>query len=187
MEDEASRFEQVYREHANAVLAYARSRADAERAREVVGETFLVAWRRFDELPADPRTWLLGVARRVIANGRRSDARREALGVRIMAERAGNLVSGDAADIVIGRNTSLAVWNELPESDRELLALVAWGELSPAEAAKVIGCSKAAFLVRLHRARRRFEAALRHDDDASDVAPVVTVSSLLAIPKEPLT
>jgi hypothetical protein len=33
-------FELVYREHANAVLAYACSRGDAERAREVVGETF---------------------------------------------------------------------------------------------------------------------------------------------------
>jgi RNA polymerase sigma-70 factor (ECF subfamily) len=106
--------------------------------------------------------------------------------VRVTAERPGDLVSGDVADIVVSRSTSLAAWNALPEPDRELLALVAWGELSPAEAAKVIDCSKAAFLVRLHRARRRFEATLRHDGEASEVAPVVPVSSLLSIPKEPL-
>lgn len=164
-EDDRSRFERLYRAHVDAVFAYARSRATSERAAEVVEETFLVAWRRLHELPAEPRAWLIGVARRSLANAWRSDRRREALDVRMLAERAGNLAAyADPADEVIAREQSLGALRSLPESDRELIALVAWGELLPSAAAAVLGCSKATFLVRLHRARRRYQAALAEAD-----------------------
>src|SRR5439155_83532 len=66
-----------------AVFAYARRRATKDEADDVVSETFLVAWRRFDELPAEPLPWLIGTARKVLANRRRSDDRRDALVVRL--------------------------------------------------------------------------------------------------------
>ena len=59
------RFEQLFRSEADAVRSYALRRADPADADDVVAETFLVAWRRFDDMPSDPRPWLLGVARRV--------------------------------------------------------------------------------------------------------------------------
>ena len=43
----------------------------------------------------------------------------------------------------------------LGERDREALLLVAWEGFSVAEAAVVLGCSRGAFAVRLHRARRK--------------------------------
>jgi RNA polymerase sigma-70 factor (ECF subfamily) len=46
-------------------------------APDVVAETFLVAWRRLDDVPADPLPWLYGVARRVLA--RLSERDRETL------------------------------------------------------------------------------------------------------------
>jgi RNA polymerase sigma-70 factor (ECF subfamily) len=49
---------------------------------------------------------------------------------------------------------------ELPEDDREVLVLVAWQGLSPKDAARVVGCSSAAFRVRLHRARKRLGQAM---------------------------
>jgi RNA polymerase sigma-70 factor (ECF subfamily) len=52
----------------------------------------------------------------------------------------------------------------LPEPDRELLMLVAWDGLDARRAAAVIGCTPAAFSVRLHRARKRFERALQHGE-----------------------
>jgi RNA polymerase sigma-70 factor (ECF subfamily) len=172
---DAERFDRLYRTHANAVLAYVRSRSGPEHAREVVEETFLVAWRRLDDLPIEPRAWLIGVARRLLANTRRAEARREALGVRILAEQAGDLVAGDPAEIVVERDASLDALTRISDADRELLALVAWGELSPAEAAKVLGCSRTAFLVRLHRARRRFEEALGRDDRSDETVRTVSV------------
>jgi predicted DNA-binding protein (UPF0251 family) len=52
----------------------------------------------------------------------------------------------------------------LRPSDQELLCLVAWDGLDHAEAALVLGCSTKTFAVRLHRARRRFEAAISNGE-----------------------
>ena len=51
----------------------------------------------------------------------------------------------------------------LGERDREALLLIAWEELSVSEAAVAVGCSRGAFAVRLHRARRRLSLALAHE------------------------
>jgi RNA polymerase sigma-70 factor (ECF subfamily) len=51
----------------------------------------------------------------------------------------------------------------LHESDRELLALVAWEGLAREELALALGTSRAAVRVRLHRARRRLREALGHE------------------------
>jgi RNA polymerase sigma-70 factor (ECF subfamily) len=42
--------------------------------------------------------------------------------------------------------------------------LVGWDGLGRREAAQVVGCSPVAFAVRLHRARKRFAAALTAED-----------------------
>ncbi|RFU38840.1 sigma-70 family RNA polymerase sigma factor, partial [Actinomadura logoneensis] len=57
-----------------------------------------------------------------------------------------------------------AALRSLPEADRELLTLVGWEGLGHAELATVLGCSRNAVRVRLHRARRRFARALRRHD-----------------------
>src|SRR5437870_1849682 len=76
--ERAARFEAMFDSHAARVYAYAARRSSPDVANEVVGETFLVAWRRLDDVPPDPLPWLLNVARKVLANRRRSDRRREA-------------------------------------------------------------------------------------------------------------
>lgn len=48
----------------------------------------------------------------------------------------------------------------LTDGERELLLLVAWEGLSPAEAASVLGLTAGAARSRLHRARARAQAAL---------------------------
>jgi DNA-directed RNA polymerase specialized sigma24 family protein len=59
---------------------------------------------------------------------------------------------------------------ELPEADREVLLLVAWEQLTPTEAAAVVGIPAATARTRLHRARTRMRAALEIGDppDADD-------------------
>lgn len=163
-DNERGGFEHLYREHVNAVFAYALARTTPDLAMEAVEETFLVAWRRLDDLPTEPRAWLFGVARRVLANQRRARDRRTALGVRIAASRASEHHGSDPAEIVVERDKALVALGRLPEADRELLCLIAWGGLSPGEAARVLGCSKPTLIVRLHRARRRFDAGLDDDD-----------------------
>ncbi len=57
----------------------------------------------------------------------------------------------------------------LAERDREVLLLVEWEGLPPAELATVLGCREVTARGRLHRARRRFREAFaavrRHDGD----------------------
>jgi DNA-directed RNA polymerase specialized sigma24 family protein len=155
--DSEQRFRDAYDAHVRAVAAFALRRvptsADAE---DVVSETFLVAWRRFDEAPADLRPWLFGVARHVLRHHFRAAQRRDALSARL----AGALAS-------LGPGSSDCGWlaDALPllsESDRDVLTLTAWEGLSHSEAGRVLGCSPGAVAVRLHRARQRLEA-LRPD------------------------
>lgn len=147
-------FVTVYEQHYGAIHAYASRRVGSDAADEVAAETFLVAWRRFDAMPATPLPWLYGVARNVVLRHHDS-TRRETL-AREAAERE---PGGPAADDV-GDPEIWDAWNQLQPSDREVLALIAWEELTVAEAARVLGCSAPQFSVRLFRARRRLERSL---------------------------
>lgn len=148
-----SRLDMLFSSHAAAVFAFARRRTSRAEADDVVSETFLVAWRRLDDVPERSLPWLLGVARRVLANRRRSDVRQAALRLRLgPAERATvdpHEPAGNDPDVVL---TALAA---LPPAEREAITLIAWEGLTPEEAAIVVDCSRAAFYVRIHRARQR--------------------------------
>lgn len=166
------RFGQLYRDQGRAILAYALRRVeDAEDAADVVAETFLVAWRRLDEAPNDAgaRLWLFGVARRVIANRHRAERRRTRLGERLAESLRTELATqpapaGEAAKV-------LRAMGGLGDDDRELLLLVSWEELSPGEAAEVLGISSLAARSRLHRARRRLRALLEQQESAGSPGP----------------
>jgi RNA polymerase sigma-70 factor (ECF subfamily) len=158
---ERERFEELFSEHFEAVLAYAMARADPETADDAVAETFVVAWRRFGEVPDQPRAWLLAVTRRTLATQRRAHSRQDALAQKMARPRP--LETAPDAWIEDPTSPSLAARNALDrisEADRELLCLLAWDGLSQREAAAVLGCSTGAFRVRYLRARRRFRSAL---------------------------
>jgi RNA polymerase sigma-70 factor (ECF subfamily) len=151
--DPLGRFEALFRQNADTVLAYATRRSDPDTAQEVVAETFAVAWRRLDVVPDPAIAWLLGVARKILANERRSRTRSESLTLRIVN---GSVSSpDDPAEVVDARLSVQAAIDRLLPAEREVLELLAWEGLSPAQAAEVLGCSRAAIAVRMHRARRR--------------------------------
>ena len=162
-DDGRRRFEELYAAHRAQILGYAlRRTADPQDAADILAETFLIAWRRLDTVPrdAEARLWLYGVARRVLANHHRGARRRSALNLDL----AGRLRSDLAAHHVPADPGELApvgeAFRELPEGDRELLSLVGWEGLDNGEIATVLGCSRNAVRVRLHRARRRFAREL---------------------------
>lgn len=162
----------MFRENYAAVRAYALRRAPPEDAQDAVADTFLVAWRRLDEVPDDALPWLYGVARRTLANQRRSADRGAAL-ERRLATAAAPAGSPDPADRAGDNELMRLALAGLPESSREALMLVAWHGLTPARAARAAGCSRATFAVRLHRARGRLAAELAALEPAaaSDVEP----------------
>lgn len=154
-------FINLYHDNYRILLAYARRRVDEQTADEVVSETFLVAWRRRDEVPEDyERAWLFGVARNTILAAARSARRLNRLRSRVrsatppawaesppeFSDRAGAL---------------LPALRSLREADREILMLVAWEGMSHAEIGQAMGISANAVAIRVHRARNRLKDRMR--------------------------
>lgn len=151
-------FEAVFRAHVGAVHAYALRRSDPATADEVVADTFLVCWRRFDRVPEDALPWLYAVARRCLANRLRASRREHTRTAPPVATPRDP--TADTYEQRARARDVLAALAELPPKEREALQLCAWEGLSPADAARVAGCAAPAFRVRLHRARRHLAAAL---------------------------
>ena len=151
--DPRVRFEGLYRMHAGAVLAFARRRVAGSAAEDVVSEVFLITWRRLEDVPEQPLPWLLGVARRVLANRRRAEGRTSALHKRLADEQT----IPEPVEVTSPAPSSslLAALARLSERDQEVLTLVAWDGLDRVQAARVLGISTGALAVRLHRARGR--------------------------------
>ncbi|HEY4281250.1 MAG TPA: RNA polymerase sigma factor [Conexibacter sp.] len=157
-----ARFELLFDRHRRAVLGYALRRVNEPAdAADVLAETFLVAWRRLKDVPPgdDARPWLLGVARRVLANQRRGARRRNGL-----AERLGHELSAQVPTLTPPADGDPAsvrqALDRLSAADREIVLLAGWEELEPAQIAVVLGLRPAAARSRLHRARTRLRAAL---------------------------
>ncbi|MEJ7743423.1 MAG: sigma-70 family RNA polymerase sigma factor [Nocardioidaceae bacterium] len=149
MSSSSERLAAMWRADAPRVLSYARRHVGIDDAPDVVSETFAVAWRRLGQVPDPALPWLIGTARRIIGNTRRSHRRRMALNQRL------ELLSFLASPAEDGsaRHDALQRLAGLPEHYREALLLVAWDGLDSEEAADATGVSAAAFRKRLQRAR----------------------------------
>jgi RNA polymerase sigma factor (sigma-70 family) len=160
-QDRQERFEQGYRRHYGALVAYVlRRSAGSADAADVVAETFSVYWRRIDDAPVGNALlpWLYGVGRRTLANQRRGELRRTALNDRLAADIQVLPVLSPPTD---GSRTAIdQAFRRLDDKDREILALVAWEALDREAVAVALGVNRAAVRVRLHRARQRFAREL---------------------------
>jgi RNA polymerase sigma factor (sigma-70 family) len=167
--DAQARFEALYSAHNAAVRTYVRRRVDADGADDVVADVFVIAWRRLTDVPDDALPWLLGVARRVLANRWRGASRELALRDRMAFDRPPSPPAlGGPSD---SSQEVLRALRALRQTDRETLLLVAWEGLTPAQAAKALGVSANTFSARLSRARRRFERELDAGSVRSDPQP----------------
>jgi len=153
--DPEARFSEIYEALYGRVRAYAARRVGGEAADEIAAETFAVAWRRLEQIPNEPLPWLYGVARNIVARHRVQHARE------LNAQQALQFERGPLDSSGGGWPELWDAWERLSESDRELLAMIAWEELPVRDAATVLGCSPAVLSVRLYRARRRLERLLR--------------------------
>ena len=142
----------MFERHYRPVLAYALRRADEADAHDAVADTFLVAWRRRDDVPRstyEELPWLLGVARRTLANQRRSRERAQRVALRLVPATSDG-TSDDDAD-----RSVLEALARLRPIDREVLLLTAWDGLTHRQIAAMFACSENAVAIRLHRSRSR--------------------------------
>ncbi|MFC5727286.1 MULTISPECIES: RNA polymerase sigma factor [Nocardioides] len=145
-------FEQLYRTTVRDVFGYVQRRSAGD-AENLVAEVYAVAWRRRSDLPPSVlrRAWLFGVARTLVA----SDARRHAMEEVALTEAGANagapVPHRESTEVIAAVRVALA---RLPDSHREVLQLVEWERLRPAELAIALGVRPGTARVRLHRARR---------------------------------
>jgi RNA polymerase sigma factor (sigma-70 family) len=112
-----------------------------------------VAWRRRADLPSPPlrRAWLFGVARTLLkADGRVRQRDRDVVRELVVRPSGSAEAEGSARSVSV----VAAALARLAPHDRELLQLVAWEGLTPAELAAALGVRPGTARVRLHRARR---------------------------------
>src|SRR5690625_373260 len=99
--DPEERFEALYGAHHQELLAFIRRRSTIGDAEDVVAETFVVTWRRIEDVPDPARGWLFAVARNILRNHERAHHRQSSLRVQL-ANRAPTY-SPDPASAIAGR------------------------------------------------------------------------------------
>ncbi|MER5473071.1 RNA polymerase sigma factor [Streptomyces sp. NPDC002935] len=161
---EPSAFEPLVDRHSVALHGYLVRRAPTA-ADDLLSEVWLQAYatrHTYDVTRGPARGWLFGVARNVLARHWQTVSRATG-GPKPPLETSDD----DPWQAVDQRLDATAMGSELrrrlaelPESERELLLLVAWEQLTPTEAAAVVGIPPGTARSRLHRARNRLRDGL---------------------------
>lgn len=159
---EPEAFGLLYDRHARAIYNYLFRRCgDWSVAEDLTSVVFLEAYRRRREARiAEGKVlpWLYGVATNVIRNQRRSLRRYSDALKRLPPPDPELGVAGLAADRIDAEREMrrvLAVLEQLPESDKDVLSLCLWSELSYEDAAWALGVPVGTVRSRLSRARAR--------------------------------
>jgi RNA polymerase sigma-70 factor (ECF subfamily) len=157
-------FVEVVRRHEAAVHGFMARRAGSQVADDLLGEVWVRAFaarRSFHSECPDARPWLYGVGRNVLRAHWRTAQRVELALREEVVDPWEDVV--ERLDASASAQVLLAGLRALPAGEREVLLLVAWEQLTPAEAAVVLGVPQGTARSRLHRARTALRLALAQD------------------------
>lgn len=149
-------FESLFATHSGAVLGFLRGLCSTADAEEVAQETFIAALSAYEGFDgANPRAWLLTIARRKAIDRRRAEGRRPRPGAALVSELPApsrQSEAGEAFDLVA----------ELPPKQREAVALRYLADLGYREIGKLMETSEPAARRNVHEAiaklRQRIES-----------------------------
>lgn len=157
------RFEALYRAHAREVHPYCLRRTTGEEAKDATSDVFLVAWRRFEDVPPGDETlpWLYGVARNVLANHARSFRRRGRLTTKLASQHEGTEPGLEPQVVRNEEHQELVrALSKLSDKDQEILRLVEWEGLSREQVADMFYVSRGAIDKRISRAYKKVARTL---------------------------
>jgi RNA polymerase sigma-70 factor (ECF subfamily) len=183
---EPERFAEIFDRHFAAVFRFAERRVGSDQAGEVAAEAFTRAFAKrasFRPDAVDALPWLLGIASKLILHERRRFVRylaaveRASADVRTADQERDIGLADRRLDAPAGWARMRAALLTLSDTDRELLLLVAWDELSYEEAAAVLELPLGTVRSKLHRAKARLRELLEPNGRTTGDRPV-------PIPKE---
>ncbi|SDI46235.1 RNA polymerase sigma-70 factor, ECF subfamily [Sinosporangium album] len=161
------RFAVLYDRYFPEIYQYVAGRLGTQVADDLAAETFLVAFRKqesFNGARGQVRTWLYGIATNLVAQHRRSEARRLQALQRTPVERVTDSGHEDLVAqrlVAVGARGQLASALEvLSEADRDVLLLTALAGLGYEEIAQALDIPPGTVGSRLNRARRKLRGAL---------------------------
>jgi DNA-directed RNA polymerase specialized sigma24 family protein len=156
---EPGAFMAVFDRHFDAIHRYLRRRVGKEIADELASETFAQAFehrRRYDRGRPDARPWLYGIAHNLLRHHYRDEER----ALRAYARTGVDPVQGSVGDGCSPGPELADALAALSPGERDVLLLVAWGELEYAEVAEALGIPVGTVRSRLNRARGRVRELL---------------------------
>ncbi|MET8334830.1 sigma-70 family RNA polymerase sigma factor [Streptosporangium canum] len=159
-------FAELFDRYSGMLYRYVSKRLGPEPAEDLVGETFLVAFSRrrsYDLAYPDARPWLFGILTKLISRQRRTEAARyRALSRAPVDDREDSPADRVAAGVSAqaARPALVSALAALPAKDRDVLLLIAWGDLTYEEVAQALGIPVGTVRSRLNRGRRKVRAAL---------------------------
>ncbi|WP_326550338.1 RNA polymerase sigma factor [Micromonospora sp. NBC_01813] len=167
--DDPDRFAQVYAKHVGMLYGYAYRRVGREIAEDVVADAFVAAFRArhtYDPDYPNAYPWLLTIVHRELARHHRTENARYRAYLRVKPD-SGEESFADrvaaSASAQAWRRPLVTALARLGRRERDVLLLVAWGDLSYEEVARALDIPVGTVRSRLNRARRKMREALACD------------------------
>ena len=162
-------FTEVHDRYFAAVYRYVAGRLDPQVAEDITAETFLVAYDRrdtFNQQRGELRPWLFGIATNLVAGHRRKEARHYRALARLEVQSTVDSHENRVVSQVTARHLLPRALARLSRGERDVLLLVALGELSYDEVAQALGITSGTVGSRLTRARQKLSKILGQGADS---------------------
>jgi RNA polymerase sigma-70 factor, ECF subfamily len=161
--DDRATFTRLFDEHRGGVHAFLLGRtSDPEAARDLLQETFLRVWRRYDEVaalaPDRQRAWIHTVARNLVIDRYRAEATRRATLEAVAGRTPEGVDDPDTVEHLAAADELDAVRRavaDLPEGERVVLTMATVGEMTSRQIGDALGLPPGTVRARLHQARAR--------------------------------
>jgi RNA polymerase sigma factor (sigma-70 family) len=160
------RFAVLFDRYGDRIHAYVARRLGTQVADDTLGETFLAAFRRRETYDTNQQIalpWLYGIATNLIARHRRGEERY----LRALRRTGVDPLPEPLADTVVNRVAAqehermlAGALASLSADERNVLLLLAWGDLAYEEIAQALSVPIGTVRSRLHRARRKVQEEL---------------------------
>ncbi len=174
---DAGRFGEIFDRHAQAIFRFLGRRIGPDDAGDLLSEVFLAAFEariRYDRGRSSALPWLYGIASNLL----NKHYRHRASELRVLERMLVQTDPHDHADSVtasVDAQVELRAMGklleELPASERDVLLLYAWEDLTYGEIAGALGVPIGTVRSRLNRVRQRLRAATDEIDGVRSVRP----------------